>query len=79
MDYDFWLRALSKYSFVMMDETLVNYAPVGLSSISSTTKIFYEEEKRANHEHAIDMVSGVDLYLNFKYYADRVRRFMLGR
>jgi glycosyltransferase involved in cell wall biosynthesis len=79
MDYDFWLRALSKYSFVMMDETLVNYAPVGLSSISSTTKIFYEEEKRANHEHAIDMVSGIDLYLNFKYYADRVRRFMLGR
>ena len=79
MDYDFWLRALRKYSFVMMDDALVNYAPVGLSSISSTTKVFYEEEKRANYEHDIDMVSGINLYLNFKYYADRMRRFMLGR
>jgi glycosyltransferase involved in cell wall biosynthesis len=79
MDYDFWLRALRKYSFFMMDEALVNYSPIGISSISATTKIFYEEEKRANCEHAIDMVSGINWYLNFKYYADRMRRFILKR
>lgn len=79
MDYDFWLRALRKYSFTMIDDTLVNYHPIGISSMSSKTRVFYEEEKRANHENYIDMVSGIDLYLNFKYYADRVRRFMLRR
>ncbi len=79
MDYDFWLRALKTHSFVMVNDTLVDYAPIGISSMSASTKIFYEEEKRANHEHHIDMVSGIDLYLNFKYYADRVRRFALRR
>jgi glycosyltransferase involved in cell wall biosynthesis len=49
MDYDFWLRALSKFSFVFVNDILVDFTEGGVSETSVLRYIF--EELRANKKN----------------------------
>jgi len=49
MDYEFWLRALPRFSYVFMDEPLVDLAPGGAST--RLRREFFEEEFAANRMH----------------------------
>lgn len=76
MDYDFWLRSLQHYSFLMVDDCLVDYDEHGISGQGEYTKAFYEEEKRANVENGVPGCSRINALLNFRYYKDRTKRFL---
>jgi glycosyltransferase involved in cell wall biosynthesis len=49
MDYEFWLRALPRFSYVFMDEPLVDFAPGGAST--RLRREFFDEEFAANRMH----------------------------
>lgn len=49
MDYEFWLRALPRFSFDFMDEPLVTFAPDGVST--RARRAFFAEEFAANRQH----------------------------
>ena len=49
MDYEFWLRALPRFTFDFMDEALVAYAPGGISA--RHRREFFQEEFAANRMH----------------------------
>ncbi len=78
MDYEFWLRVLPQYDFLMIDEILVNYDGDGLSSRGDFTKLFYGEEKRANQEQHIENYQSLNRRLNFIYVKDRLGRLLRG-
>ncbi|HEX2658141.1 MAG TPA: glycosyltransferase family 2 protein [Polyangia bacterium] len=49
MDYEFWLRALPRFSFDFIDEPLVVFAPGGVSTRARSA--FFAEEFAANRLH----------------------------
>jgi len=49
MDYEFWLRALTRFTFDFMDEPLVSFAPGGVST--RQRRAFFAEEFAANRMH----------------------------
>lgn len=56
MDYEFWLRALKKYTFYFVDNTIIHYH-AGLSS--GNVRVFYQEEIKANRLHGVPAVYSV--------------------
>ncbi|NBD33152.1 MAG: glycosyltransferase [Cyanobacteria bacterium] len=77
MDYDFWLKALRKYEFKMLNEKLTDSDTNGVSSQGKLTKIFYQEEKKANLENNVKNSKLINLLLNWQYFKDRTKRFLL--
>ena len=49
MDYEFWLRALPRFTVDFMDEPLVSFAPGGVSA--RQRRAFFAEEFAANRMH----------------------------
>jgi hypothetical protein len=49
MDYEFWLRALSKYEFLFVNQIISDFPSGGISG--RAPDLFYEEEVKANRMH----------------------------
>jgi glycosyltransferase involved in cell wall biosynthesis len=79
MDYDFWLRVLKKYNFKMLNTILVNYDTHGISGQGNATRLFYQEEERANFVNEVEGQYWINLLLKLIYIKDRTKRFIYNR
>jgi glycosyltransferase involved in cell wall biosynthesis len=79
MDYDFWLRALKKYNFKMLNEVLIDSDTNGISGKGKLTKKFYQEEKKANLGNQVKNSQSINLLLNWRYLKDRTKRLIVNK
>ena len=60
MDYEFWLRALKKYTFFFVNDVIIHY-DAGLSA--GNIRKFYREEIQANTMHGLPFICSLKAYL----------------
>ena len=68
MDYDFWLRALARHEFLMVDRVWVLYDPNGISTRRESIVTFFAEERKANRLNDVPSYHAINLWLRLKAY-----------